>query len=231
MSEDAMRAALTNDAEALNEAKIALKQESRVIVDYSPASSRHIEALSRMKRLAQVFVAQGRVAKMDRQPRAGAHAYLDVIRLGHQLERGGTIIDSMVAVAVEALGCSALEKLSLQLNAEECREIAAALEAAETRRESIQAILAQEKAWARRAYGFTGVFTRLLTFKQLKAGEQRWAAKRTSQQVRTQRLLIKLASRAYELENGESPKNVSDLVPGYLKTAGSEPLPQLSPKP
>jgi len=137
----------------------------------------------------------------------------------------------MVAVAVEALGCSALEKISAQLNADECREIAAALEAAETGRESIQTILIQEKAWAHRTYGFKGVLTGLLTFKQLKAGQQRWLARTTAQQVRTERLLIKLAARAYELEKGESPKNVSDLVPRYLKTARSEPLTQLPPKP
>jgi len=213
MNEERLRTALAKNAEALNTARKALTQESRVKLDYSATNSSRLEEISGIKRLAQVFVAQGRLAEIDHHPREAAYAYLDAIRLGLQSERGGTIIDSMVGIAVEALGASALEKLSSQLTTEECREIGAALEIAERGRQPIEALLAQERAWARRTYGFKAVLIRLMTFKQLRAGEQRWAAKRRAQEIRTQQLLTKLATKAHELEKGESQKSAGDSVP------------------
>jgi hypothetical protein len=159
-----------------------------------------MDEISHLKLLAHVFAAQGRLAETDQHPRQAAQAYVDVIRLGHHSERGGTLIDSMVGVAIEALGTSALEKLYSQLNAEECREIALALEAIERDRETIESIRAQERAWARRTFGFKGQIARLFTFKQLKAAEQRWAARRKAQEIRSQQLLKKLSNRTHELD-------------------------------
>jgi len=143
--------------------------------------------------LAQALIAEGKLAEIDHHQREAAHAYLNAIRLGHDAERGGTIIDSMVAVAVEALGTSALEKLTPQLNTEECREVAARLEAIAGGREPTETILAQERSWARRTYGFKGALIRLITYKQLQA---RWAGRRKAQVTRTQALLTKLATQA-----------------------------------
>jgi hypothetical protein len=36
-------------------------------------------------------------------------------------------------------------------------------------------------------------------------------------------LLVQLAARAYELENGKRPKSLADLVPAYLKTIPQDP--------
>jgi hypothetical protein len=43
-------------------------------------------------------------------------------------------------------------------------------------------------------------------------------------QTRESVSLIQLASRAYELEKGERPKGLADLVPAYLKTIPQDPL-------
>jgi hypothetical protein len=114
------------------------------------------------------------------------------------------------------------------LDAKQCREIASSLEAVEAGREPTKAILGQERAWARRTFGFKGQLLRLVTFKQLKQGEQRWAGKVTAHETRTRQLLIQLATRTYELERGEPPKNLNDLVPGYLKAIPRTPLTEQS---
>ena len=44
-----------------------------------------------------------------------------------------------------------------------------------------------------------------------------------ARQIRERVLLIKLASRAYELETGRPPKNPADLVPTYLKAIPRNP--------
>jgi len=199
--EEELRIGLEKNKEALNEGKKGLNQESRVRLEYSAVSSTHIDELPHLKSLAQVFAAQGRLAEMEHHPREAAQAYLDVIHLGHQV-RGGTLLDSLVGVAIEAIGSTALEKLYPQLNAEECRETATVLKALEHDRETSEAVLAQEKAWVSRTFGMKGRITRLLTFRQRKAAEQRWAAKKKAQEIRTKQLLEKLDSTGNSLEKG-----------------------------
>jgi len=85
----------------------------------------------------------------------------------------------------------------------------------------METILGRAKAWARRT--LRAQLTRLITFKKQKQLEQRWAGNIKAQEIRTRRLLIQLATRAYELERGERPKNLNDLVPGYLKAVPRDP--------
>jgi competence protein ComGC len=58
----------------------------------------------------------------------------------------------------------------------------------------------------------------------LKQIEQKWVSKANAQQTRTRLMLVQLAARAYELEKGERPKNLADLVPAYLKAIPQDPL-------
>jgi hypothetical protein len=217
MGQEELRTALVKNAEALRLAKKGLDRESRVPPDYSPTNSAHLNQLAAIKRLGQTFVAEGRLAEMEHHPQEAAQYYLDTFRLGIAVARGGVIIDSLVGLAIETPGLAALEKLRADLDAKQCREITSALEAAERGREPTEAILGQERTWARRTFGFKGQLARLVTFKQLKQGEQRWTGKMKAHETRTRQLLIQLATRAYELERGAPPKNVSDLVPEYLQ--------------
>jgi hypothetical protein len=228
MSQEELGIAVAKNSEAMNLAREGLARESQVPLDYSATNSAHLNELAAIKRLAHVFVARGRLAEMEHHPQEAAQEYLNVIRLGHAVARGGVIIDSLVGLAVGALGLAALEKLSPALDAKQCREAASALEAVEAGREPREAILGQERAWARRTFGFKGQILRLVTFKQLKQGEQRWAGKVTAHETRTRQLLIQLSTRAYELERGEPPKNLNDLVPGYLKAIPRTPLTEQS---
>ena len=89
---------------------------------------------------------------MENRPADAAEAYLARIRLGHAISRGGVMIDSLVGMAIEALGMAPLEKLAPNLDAKQCREAASALETCESGREPAETILQQEKAWARRTF-------------------------------------------------------------------------------
>jgi hypothetical protein len=86
----------------------------------------------------------------------------------------------------------------------------------------MEAVLAQERAWMRRAYGWRSVIW-LFTNPTLKASEQSTAARMKALRGRVRQLLIELASRAYELDKGQRPKGVADLVPEYLKAVPPEP--------
>jgi hypothetical protein len=227
MGEEELRAFVKKNAEALKLARVGLGRECRVPLDfsatYSATNDTNIRHLAIMKQLAYSLTAEGKLAEMENRPADAAEAYLAVIRLGCAMSQGGLIIDSLVSIAIDTIGTARLEKLAPTLDAKQCREAASALEACEARRQSTDTIMRQERAWARRVWGFKGQIVRLLTFRALKQIKQGWVAKAKAQQTRTQSLVIQLAARAYELEKGERPKSLADLVPVYLKTIPQDP--------
>ena len=224
MSQEELRAFVTKNAEALKLVRTGLRRECRVPLDYSATNPTNIRNLSIIKRLDFAVMAEGKLAELENRPADAAEAYLAVIRLGVAISQGGLIIDSLVAIAIESIGTSGMQRLTPTLDAKQCREAAAALESCEARREPMDAIVRQERAWARRIWGFKGQIARMFTFKTLRRIEQKWVSKANAQQTRTRLLLIQFAARAYELEKGERPKSLADLVPAYLKAIPQDPL-------
>ncbi len=56
-----------------------------------------------------------------------------------------------------------------------------------------------------------------------KAGQQA-GQKFKGQEKKTRQLIIDLAARAYELENGHRPASLTELVPDYLKAVPKNPV-------
>ena len=130
----------------------------------------------------------------------------------------------MVGNAVEALGLTCFEKLLPELDAPSCRRAAVALGKEDATRVTFEAVLEQEKAWARQTFGFKARLLSLLTRKSLQASQQKIQARYTGEQARCRRLLVTLASRAFQLEKGQPPASFTDLVPDYLKQIPEDPF-------
>jgi hypothetical protein len=82
----------------------------------------------------------------------------------------------------------------------------------------------QERAWVRRAYpGIKYKWSELVVSSSLKKGIQKAEQKFINQQSKTRQLLVDLAARAYQLENGHRPASVADLAPDYLKAVPKDP--------
>jgi hypothetical protein len=224
MDEAELRSLVETNAEALKLARTGLSRPCQVPLDYSAANPTYFTNLAGLKRLAQGLAAKGRLMELEGRPNDAADSYLTAIRLGGATSHGGLLIDSLVGIAIEAIGSSYLEKLARTLDARQCRQAAAVLESCEAGREPMPTVLARERTWSRRAYGFKWQIARLVMFKSLRQTEQRAVAKVNTLQTRERVLLIQLASRAYELEKGERPKGLADLVPAYLKTIPQDPL-------
>jgi hypothetical protein len=224
MSEEQLRAFVKKNAEALKLVRAGIGRECRVPLDYSATNDVIVSRLGLMKRLAQAMSAEARLAEMENRPADAAEAYLAVIRLGHAMSQGGVIIDCLVGIAIELIGEVPMGKLVPTLDAKQCRQAASTIEFCEAQREPTKAIWARDSTWTHRRYGFKWLIFRLLRFRSLKQNEQIVAAKITNHQARAQALLIQLAARAYELEKGERPKSLADLVPAYLKTIPQDPL-------
>jgi hypothetical protein len=224
MDEAELRSLVETNAESLKLARRGLGHECQVPLDYSAANPTYFTNLAGLKRLAHSLVAEGRLMELEGRPTDAADSYLAVVRLGVATGKGGLLIDSLVSIAIEAIGTARLEKLALTLNAKQCRQAVAVLESCEAGREPMPTIVARERAWSRRVHGFKWQIARLVMFKSLRQTEQGVAAKVTSFQTRERVLLIRLASRAYELETGRPAKSVADLVPTYLKVIPQNPI-------
>jgi len=224
MGAEELRALVRTNAEALKLARVGLGRECQVPLAYLESYTTNISHLAGFKRLAFTFAAEGRLAEMENRIADAMEAYLAVIRLGQAMSRGGLIIDSLVGIAIQSIGEARLEKLALTLNASQCREAVTVLEVVEARREPMETIRAREREWARRLWGFKGQIARLLSYQSLRQSEQKWVAREKAQQIRAQVLLIQLATRAYELEKGDRPKHLADLVPVYLTAIPQNPV-------
>jgi hypothetical protein len=208
LSPEKLRVTVATNAEALRLARAGFSHESRVPLSYSVTNmAGHMTDLANFKRLAHAFAAEGKLAELENRPGDAAKSYLDTIRFGHELSRGGVIIDSLVGIAVQAIGLTPLEKLPGKLDPKSCREIAASLEALESKREPAPVVFQQEKVWARRTFGWKTQILHLISFRQTQAAKQRFAARMATIQTRTRPVLVDLRSRATEPEHAARPKN------------------------
>lgn len=224
MSLEELRALAARNQQALKLASVGLTRECRVPPDYSPTYAVGFTNLCAIKDLYRAFMATGRLAELEGRSGDAAEAYLTLVRLGDPVSRGGLAIDALVGLAGESMGLTGLEKLMTNLDAKQCRQAAVILESCEGRREPMAAIWARDGAWGRRVNGLKGRLAGLFTYQNLKQAEARAIAKQQSHEARTRRLMTDLAARAYELEKGNPPKSLTDLVPTYLKVIPQDPL-------
>lgn len=216
---------ISTNAVALALARTGLSNQCRVPVQYSEIWSNHLDNLASLKHLAQAFLAEGRLAEMENRPGDAAKSYLDVIHLGNESARGGTLMDELVGMAIESIGTSSLQKLVPQLNAKSCRETAATLETLDSQRQTWNEVMQQEHDWSHRTFNsLQDKIHRPFMEKMAEKAYQKPARKFKEQQIETRQLIIALAARAYELDKGKPPESISDLVPDYLKAIPQDPL-------
>jgi hypothetical protein len=223
-SQQELKEFLSKNSEAIKLARRGLTRECRVPLVYSFTDPSFLQNLGKLKAVAFIFTAEGRLAQLENRPADAAESYVSAIRFGLRAGQGGLMIHSLVGVAIEAIGSTPLEKMIPSLDANQCRGVAATLESADAEREPLETMLESERQWSRRAYGWRSRIMGLIHFKALQLSKQRFVSKVTSRQIGTRMLMLKLAARAYELEKGERPKSAADLVPGYLKSIPQDPI-------
>jgi len=223
LNEPGLRILVAKNADALNLARTGLSRPCQVPVDFSHPNPSYFTNLAKCKYLAQAFAAEGRLLELENRPGDAADSYVTAIRLGIATSNGGLLIDSLVGVAIEAIGTVRLEKLAPTLDAKQCREAAAVIESSDAGREPETTVLERERAWSRRVYGLRGQIARLVMFRSLRKMDKQAVGRLNAHRARERTLLIQLASRAYELETGKAAKNLADLVPAYLKAIPQNP--------
>ena len=225
MSEEELAGLIAMNAEPLKLVKLGLSRECREPVEYSESYAMQLlPELANFKQLVFLFCAEGRLAEMDGRTNDAAGIYLEGIRYGAELGRGGVLMSELVSLACENLAMSRLQRLTGWATAAKCREVAGGLQTVDAREEPIADTLEHERLWSKRTYGIRGQLESLLMYKQQAALTARVVAKIQATQLRRRQLILDFAARAYELEKGKPPQSAADLVPDYLKAVPKDPV-------
>ena len=226
MSEAELRKFVSENSEALKLVRAGLAKECRVPIEFSTNYfENHMPALASTRRLPFAMAAEGRLAELENRSGDAAQSYLETIRFSSESVRGGFLIDKLVGLAIEPIGLTPLEKLTTRLDANQCRKALADLERLQPGQESLQEVLENEDALARHA-GFMQKIASMLAYKSFSPGkvlQRTYVPKLNALERRRGLLMINLAGRAYELENGKPASSLADLSPSYLKTIPQDP--------
>ncbi len=225
LDEITLAAIVDSNSNALQIARIGTQQEFLLPMESGDALTHaHAAFLPSSKQLACAFAAEGRLAEIQHRNADSSKSYLDVVRLGVQLDRGGLPIDGLAALAVESIGTSNLRRLSTQLDSNACRETAETLEELDASREPWSKIIQQQEAYLQRsAFSLRERALLILNSRSRKKSEERSELMINERILQTRCLILDLAARAYELDKGHRPTSASDLVPDYLKAIPQDP--------
>jgi hypothetical protein len=102
-----------------------------------------------MALLAHLLAAEGRLREMENRPADAARTYVEAIRFGNAMSRGGFLITRLVGVACEAIGYAPLEKLVSKLNPDDARVVLTALDKLDTGRVTWAEIQQSERRYLR----------------------------------------------------------------------------------
>jgi hypothetical protein len=194
-----LRLFLAQNTDALAQIKTGLDHECGVPLDTSASAttnSSRLQDLSALKKCARLLIARGRVAEMDGKDAESTEAFLDTLRLGCGVTRGGVVIDAQIGLAIQGLGLSRIEKSLKHLNAAEVGTLAQSLVTAATRCESASSILQRESAWARQTFGWRGNLIHILRPGMFRAVEQSLTAKYAARDEAVRRISSEATARA-----------------------------------
>jgi hypothetical protein len=140
ISNEDLMSSLEKATSALKRAHVALDKPCVMRIDYRDAESRY----SHFHVLAQAFVAEGQLAKLNGDRERELDCYLDAIRVGYAARRGGLMSHAQPGATVSGQGVFAIKWILDDLRAEQCVRVAKRLEQIESDAEPFDAILPRE---------------------------------------------------------------------------------------
>src|SRR5689334_4036344 len=105
LDHDKLHALVATNAEALRLLRVGLSHPCAAPTEAQIANFANVSRdLISLKSLARLLSAEGRLAEMEDRPADSARSYLDAIRLGNEMSRGGLMMNRLVGIACEGVG-------------------------------------------------------------------------------------------------------------------------------
>ena len=226
LGHDDLRALVSTNAESLRLLRLGLTRDCSVPTDSAMTNiSGVLGDLAHLKSLVRLLSEEGRLAEMETRYADAAHSYLDAIRFGNEISRGGFIIHRLVGIACEAIGDTPLGKLAPKLTSGEARPVIAELEKIDRAGVTWAEVRQNEERFAQ--YQLSKNFN---PFAWAMARWQSWRSVRQSEMrhnrvvAHVRLLTAELAVRCYQSEQGSAPSGLEQLVPKYLQRVPLDPF-------
>lgn len=225
-----VRMYVEQNREALEKVREGLLLESRVVINFrtnvAAYSQAHMPELASMKRFGRALIAEGLVASSENRFNDAITSFLDCIRFGQKCSYGGPMMDRLVGFSIERIGINHTRAILENLSAQECRNVIRSIETVNEQAESISDTLANEKLYVRAFFGWRGRIAALVMSRSLKAGEQNFIAKAREHDRVGKQFLLETAIRAFSLEKGRNPDQLTELFQDHLKERPQDSLTQ-----
>ena len=220
-----LRTYIEKNQEPLRQIRDGLTKQCQVPVEYTTAYiNNHLPELGGIKALALVLEAEGQLAEKDGRLSDAIKSYLDGIRFSHDVARGGLLIDQVLAIACEAIAVKPLNALRSRLAVNDCRLTAKALEKIELNREKFATVLTQERIWASHTGGWRYQLFGPIFRRMSQPAIAKTELKTQFREAHLRLLMLELALHAYQLEKGQLPQRLDELVPGFLTAVPPDPF-------
>jgi hypothetical protein len=164
---------------------------------------------------------------MENRNADAARSYLDTIRFGNEISRGGVVIQRLVSIALESCGRVPLAKLAPKFDCQETHPVTTQLERIDAATVAWKEILSNERRFEQ--YEMAHI-ARPGPVTWIKLRWQEWQAERRSLQLHNaaaahlRLLATELALRCYQASKGRPPARLDDLVPDYLAKVPQDPF-------
>ena len=206
-------------------AELGLSRQIRVPLKYD-LEDIEVDDYSALRSLCRAFAARARVSVAEGDLDLALADYRSMSQLGNGCANGGVLVHWFVATGIAGVGHHELYQIIPKLNAAQCRDTIAALEAAARDAEPYENVLYRERIWCERGYGFYGHLSVILDDV---SGEENWVdsiLETTLPRHKAERrlLITALAIRAYEDERGKLPYDLGQLVPQFLQQVPLDPF-------
>ena len=102
LDQDSFAALVSTNAEPLRLLRLGLTRQCVMPTD--SALTNNYNLLPGLRRLAQLLAAEGRLREMENRPAEAAQSYVDALRYGNEMSRGGFLINRLLGITCEAIG-------------------------------------------------------------------------------------------------------------------------------
>jgi len=225
LDHDRLRELVLANAETLRRLRLGLTRRCAVPIDSALTNFNGMMSdLPRLKSLALLLAAEGRLAEMENRPVDAALSYADAIHFGNEISRGGFIINRLVGIACEAIGFNPLANSATTLKSEQAQQLIAKLERIDNARVTWDEVLLAEKAFARHEAQTPNPIMWLSEWWQSRSAKQKAEEKHKKMVARLRLLTSELALRFFQSEEGQGPARLEHIVPKHLQHVPIDPF-------
>jgi hypothetical protein len=224
LDHESLVALVCTNAEPLCLLRLGLTRQSVMPMDFSLTNNARFLPRGRIN-LALLLAAEGRLREMENRPAEAAQSYVDALRYGNEVSRGGFLINRLLGITCEAIGYAPLAKLAPKLNPDEACALLRDLDKLDVGRVTWAEVQQSERRFMRYQRGkhFNPIMW-VMGWWQIRQAMQRAETKTKTVVARERLLAVELALRCYQSAHGHPPARLDELTTNYLSHMPQDPF-------